>query len=179
MRYAYKGFNKDLTCTMGKGTFQYEPRVWYREDKAHCAKDGFHATDNPLDVLDYYRNGRYFIVELSGNIDEDGYNTRISAPEIRLIKEITKLELIREGVMWLVNHPDMKSDSVVRNKGTASDGYVIVRGRSPVAAGGKGDTVFLIKEDKSGEITECAEYPIDGKKYLPDTYYDVKGRKVR
>ena len=48
-----------------------------------------------------------------------------------------------------------------------------------MAAGGKGDTVFLIKEDKSGEITECAEYPIDGKKYLPDTYYDVKGRKVR
>lgn len=51
MRLAYKGFNKDLTCTMGNGTFQYKPGVWYKEEKAHCARTGFHATDNPLDVL--------------------------------------------------------------------------------------------------------------------------------
>ena len=55
MRLAYKGFNKDLTCTMGNGTFQYKPGVWYKEEKAHCARTGFHATDNPLDVLGYYR----------------------------------------------------------------------------------------------------------------------------
>lgn len=45
MRLAYKGFNKDLTCTMGNGTFQYKPGVWYKEEKAHCARAGFHATD--------------------------------------------------------------------------------------------------------------------------------------
>ena len=27
---AYKGFHKDLNCTMGKGVFYYEPGKWYR-----------------------------------------------------------------------------------------------------------------------------------------------------
>ena len=31
----YKGFRKDLTCTMGRGTFQYEPGRWYDESLAH------------------------------------------------------------------------------------------------------------------------------------------------
>ena len=33
---AYKGFNKDLTCTMGKGRFQYEVGKSYKEDSAKC-----------------------------------------------------------------------------------------------------------------------------------------------
>ena len=28
---AYKGFNKDLTCTMGKGSFQYEVGKTYKD----------------------------------------------------------------------------------------------------------------------------------------------------
>ena len=77
---AYKGFNSNLTCTMGKGTFQYEQGVKYTEENAHCGADGFHATDNPLGVLSYYNKSddRYFLVELGGNIDEDGVNSRIS-----------------------------------------------------------------------------------------------------
>ena len=50
---AYKGFNKDLTCTKGKGVFQYEPGKKYVEEKAKCARTGFHAATNPLDVLSY------------------------------------------------------------------------------------------------------------------------------
>ena len=50
---AYKGFNSNLTCTMGKGTFQYEQGVKYTEENAHCGADGFHATDDPLGVLSY------------------------------------------------------------------------------------------------------------------------------
>lgn len=42
---AYKGFHSDLTCTMGKGTFQYKQGVKYTEESAHCGRDGFHATD--------------------------------------------------------------------------------------------------------------------------------------
>ena len=29
---AYKAFNKDLTCTLGKGTFQYEEGKVIREE---------------------------------------------------------------------------------------------------------------------------------------------------
>ncbi len=176
MRLAYKGFNKDLTCTMGNGTFQYKPGVWYKEEKAHCARTGFHATDNPLDVLGYYREGRYFIVALKGNVDEDGHDTRIAAPEIQLVKELSRIELAREGVMWIANHPHIEIEGVEKNIGTALDDYVIVRGKNPTAKGKMGSTIFLLKENKSGEITECAEYLIDGEEYLPDTFYDVRGR---
>lgn len=37
---AYKGFHKDLNCTMGKGVFYYEPGKWYREQEARCADTG-------------------------------------------------------------------------------------------------------------------------------------------
>ena len=74
---AYKGFHKDLNCTMGKGVFYYEPGKWYSEQEARCADTGFHATDNPLEVLRWYsgEDDRYFAVELLGNIDEDGYGS--------------------------------------------------------------------------------------------------------
>ena len=45
---AYKGFNKDLTCTMGKGRFQYEVGKSYKEDSAKCASTGFHCTEEPI-----------------------------------------------------------------------------------------------------------------------------------
>ena len=73
---AYKGFNKNLTCTMGKGTFQYEPGIWYSEENARCASTGFHATDNPLDVLSYYNEGVIWMSEhpkapLAGAVKRD------------------------------------------------------------------------------------------------------------
>lgn len=96
---AYKGFHKDLNCTMGKGVFYYEPGKWYSEEEARCANTGFHATDNPLEVLRWYSNegDRYFAVELRGNIDEDGIGSRIAAPEIMLVKELTIDDLYRPG----------------------------------------------------------------------------------
>ena len=42
---AYKGFHKDLNCTMGKGVFYYEPGKWYSEQEARCADTGFHYAD--------------------------------------------------------------------------------------------------------------------------------------
>lgn len=103
---AYKGFHKDLNCTMGKGDFHFVPGKWYSEENAKCASTGFHATDNPLDVLSYYRgpDDRYFIVNLRGNVDEDGVNSRIAAPEIMLVKELTKDDLYRQGVIWISKH---------------------------------------------------------------------------
>lgn len=180
---AYKGFNWDLACTMGKGTFRYEPGKWYREDKAHCAKDGFHATDNPLDVLVYYDKpgDRYFIVELRGNIDEDGYNSRISAPEIRLRREITKDQLYKEGVIWMAAHPKAPLSKVVKSDvGDAfGRGNVIVRGRNPKARGSKGDNLYIVKENQLGNIVAIGAFTVGKGKILPEKYYDVEGRCVK
>ena len=179
---AYKGFHKDLSCTMGRGVFYFEPGKWYSEQEAKCANTGFHATDNPLDVLSYYRNedDRYFIVELRGNIDEDGCGSRIAAPEIMLLKELTIDDLYRQGVLWIAKHPKAEPAAVVR-LGTGEayrNENVIVRGKHPKARGKIGDNLYIIREDRTGDIVEIGTYKVDGIKILPDVYYDAKGRRV-
>lgn len=179
---AYKGFNKNLTCTMGRGTFQYEQGIWYTEENAKCASTGFHATDNPLDVLSYYNkdDDRYFIVALGGNIDEDGVHSRISAPRIKLVKEITKEELYHEGVIWMSEHPKAPlAGEVKKDSGDAEGaGVVIVRGKKPKAKGMVGDRLYMVKEDKEGMIVEIGMYQVDGKSILPGIYYNERGEKV-
>lgn len=179
---AYKGFNKDLTCTLGKGTYRYKRGVWHREDDAKCANTGFHSTDNPLDVLSYYnkKGDRYFRVELRGNIDEDGIDSRISAPEIMLLEEISRDELILLGIQYMIDNPKKKwSNAVTKDVGDADgDGFVIVRGQNPKAKGSKGDVLWIIRQ-QGEEIAEVACYEVDGTDYLPDVYYDVKGDAVK
>lgn len=179
---AYKGFHKDLNCTMGKGNFQYEPGKWYREEDAKCANKGFHATDNPLDVLSYYdgEEDRYFIVNLRGNIDEDGVRSRIAAPEIKLLKELTRDELYREGVYWMSAHEKAPWAAAVRKESGDADGKgnVVVRGKDPKARGELGDNLYIVRENKAGEIVEIGAFKVDGVKILPETYYNVKGGAV-
>ena len=52
---AYKGFNGDLTCTLGKGRFQYEVGRTYKENEAKCARNGFHCVEEPVEVLSRYK----------------------------------------------------------------------------------------------------------------------------
>ncbi len=54
MIMAYKGFEKDLSCTSGGNRYQYREGVWNEENTAKCASAGFHCAENPLDCLDYY-----------------------------------------------------------------------------------------------------------------------------
>lgn len=178
---AYKGFRKDLTCTMGKGAYQFEIDKWHKEKKAQCCNTGFHCTDNPLDVLCYYRNDddRYFIVEAAGDIHEDDVNSRIACTEIRLVKEITKSQLIIAGLIFMKEHPKRKNSSIVaKDKGATSSDYVIVRGKNPKAAGRIGSILYLVKEGADGSVEELGMYEVDGKEIKPDKYYNVRGERV-
>lgn len=48
---AYKGFNPDMTC---RG-FKYEVGKEYEhEGHVELCESGFHACENPFDVLDFY-----------------------------------------------------------------------------------------------------------------------------
>lgn len=84
---AYKGFNKDLTCTMGHGRFQYKENEWMEEPEANCVRNGFHCCYNPLDCLSYYRDfskSAYYVVNADGDIHEDGSDTKIACTRIKL-----------------------------------------------------------------------------------------------
>lgn len=178
---AYKGFRNNLTCTMGHGTYKFEIGKWHMEKKAQCCSTGFHCTDNPLDVLNYYNreDDRYFIVEAAGDIHEDDVNSRIACTKLRLVKEISLPQLIIAGLVYMQEHPKRKASSVVcKESGWTSKGYVIVRGKHPKAAGPVGSILFLAKEDEDGNIEEIGVYEVDGENIKADKYYNARGVRV-
>lgn len=167
---AYKGFNKELACTRGSSTFQYEIGKTYTEDKAKCANTGFHCVEEPIEVLRWYEDGRYCMVEASGDINEDG-NNKISCTKMTILKEITLQELGILECDWLARHPERKySNLIKKDEGVAAAGkIVIVRGENPRAKGEEGSTLYLLKE-KNGEIVEIGVYEAE-----PGKWYGVSG----
>ena len=75
---AYKAFNPDFSC---RG-FKFEVGKSYEVGgKIKACENGFHACENPLDVLDYYnlidasgKVNRFGSVSLAGDNDRDGNN---------------------------------------------------------------------------------------------------------
>ena len=83
----YKGFDKDLKC---RG-FQYEVgKEFETEEEAKCCESGFHACENPFDVLDFYpilddegNENRFCEVEGGGDTDTDDKKTCFSKIKIK------------------------------------------------------------------------------------------------
>lgn len=180
---AYKGFNENLVCTMGKGNFQYEVGKTYKEDAAKCASTGFHCVEEPIEVMSWYSDNtsRYCIVGVGGDVNEDG-NNRISCTKMKILKEITLQQLGVLECKWIQDHPERECSRHVKRDNAKANGtgIVIVRGKNPKAAGDEGSTIFLLREGKgTKEIEEVGVYQIDGVEYMPDTYYRVDGRKCR
>ena len=180
---AYKGFNKDLACTLGKSIYKYEVGKTYREDSAKCASTGFHCVEEPIEVLTWYsgKTARYCIVNAGGDVHEDGYD-RISCTEMTILREVTLQQLGALECKWIQEHPERNnSKHIKKNEGTAdAKEIVVVRGKNPKAAGTLGSTIFLLKE-KRGEktIEEIGAYEIDGKDFLPNVFYRVDGRRCK
>ena len=102
---AYKGMEFNMTCR----DFKYEIGKTYKTDKVKLCVCGFHACLNPRDVLDYYpkNNSRYFMVKLSGEIANCGFeDTKIAATEITILEEITDSfdEIINNTEWWENNN---------------------------------------------------------------------------
>lgn len=181
---AIKGFNGSLSCTMGKGTYHYKIGATYTEDVARCGKTGFHAVEEPIDVLKWYSaaGSRYCIVDAGGDIHEEG-DGRISCTQITIVKEINLVQLGLLECKYLQTHPERQYSNYVRweeGRTKEENSIIVVRGKHPKAAGGKGTTLFLLREAKRGrKIEEIAVYQIDGKIYRPDIYYRTDGRVAK
>lgn len=182
MILAYKGFNPDLSCTSGGNRFQYVLEVWNEEPEANCHKNGFHCAENPLDCLTYYPNWKaavYYLVAAAGDVDEDGSDSKISCTRLRLIKQLSLEEFVAHSLNYIWNHP-FRADNryVCMEKGTASSGFVIVRGKAPKAKGAIGDVLGFIKEEPgSKKAMEMGIYTVDGTELRPDVWYDIRGKE--
>ena len=102
---AYKGFNKDLKC---RG-FQYEIGRTYKHDgEVKCCESGFHACENPLDVLEYYNDfdSRYCQVEQSGVLSKSEDKTASS--EIKIVSEIGFVGLFQDAIELIQKNTKQK-----------------------------------------------------------------------
>jgi hypothetical protein len=93
---AYKGFDKDMKC---RG-FQFEVRKEYEEERAELCECGFHACENPIDVLSYYgpASSVYHEVELDGVSDKREKDSKVCARKIKVGAELKLAEMIKLGV---------------------------------------------------------------------------------
>ena len=176
---AYKGFQKDLKC---RG-FQFQEYGINETEKANCRQNGFHCAENPLDCLCYYpnwKNSVYYIVDASGDLDEDGEDSKISCTKMRLLKKIELRSLLLHGAAYMAKYPNRKWNShVAKENGTSCNGFCIVRGKDPKAKGQKGDLLLLLKEQPgNSQILEIGVICIDGQKYPEETWIDVTGKLV-
>ena len=95
---AYKGFDKDLKC---RG-FQYEVGKEYETENAKLCDTGFHACENPLNTLSYYKPGdsRYCEVELDAT-EERGDDSKRVGKHVKIETEIGLKGLIEAGVKFV------------------------------------------------------------------------------
>lgn len=179
---AYKGFSKNLTATMGRGIYQYKIGMTVEEKKAKCGWTGFHCTEEPLGVLNWYygEGDRYCVVKAEGDVHEDGKG-RISCEKITIMKELDRKKLAIHECHYLAEHPNRTYSNLVKKEVGTSDSYfAIVRGKKPIAKGKAGTLLLLLKEAKeSPEIEEIVALEVDGIKIKAGTYYGIAGTEVK
>ena len=101
----YKGFDKDLKC---RG-FQYEVGKEYEENVADICHNGFHACENPMDVLSYYNpaESRFCEVDLDANEQTENDSKRVGK-RIKIKTEIGLSGLIQAGVKFILERVDFE-----------------------------------------------------------------------
>lgn len=168
---AFKGFTRELTARMGRGTCQFEPGGSYQEERSKTVGSGFHCCENPLECLAYYPLGagnRYFKVEAAGSIDEDG-DERIACTRITLLEELGVKQLAGYGMAYMVRHPMRGRWKQQRRMCTVGPGPVealepgaiaISRGGRPMVQGVPGAVLGLIAEPSPGEITAARLFTV-------------------
>ena len=153
---AYKGFDDKLQCI----GFQYEVGKEYKmTGEISCCRNGFHACQSPLEVLDYYfllndgKMARFCEVEQAGTIDKkDDGSTKVASSKIKINRELTFSELISLGIEWLEKKVKYKKskDSKLSDNGerhakiVSGDNYVsILSNGNDAQIGSSGDKVQI------------------------------------
>ena len=197
---AYKGFDKDLKC---RG-FQYEAGKEYETENAKLCDTGFHACENPLNTLNYYKPGdsRYCEVELDAT-EERGDDSKRVGKRIKIETEIGLKGLIEagvkfvfdkcEGVTELFSTGDRGSAAATGNRGSAAatgySGSASTKNGVAAAVGfngkAKGDDVgsYIVLADWRFEKGEWNLHGVEARKVDGETikagvWYTMRDGKV-
>ena len=110
---AFKGFNKDLTC---RG-YQYEEGKEFHTERAECCDTGFHACEYPLDCFGYYdpAHSVFHEVELSGEMDKSGDNTKVCATDIKIGARLSIAGLVKKAIDFTMSKVNKEAGSDERH----------------------------------------------------------------
>jgi hypothetical protein len=147
----YKGFNVDFTCR----DFQYEFGKEYEiYEKIKVCEKGFHACENPLDVLYYYDmlKSRFAEVEQSGEIDKSEDSTKVCSSKIKIKNELPLVNIAKLGIDWLI-----KQGPLVYNDNGYE--YKQIGSKSPCdQIGSSGDQVIIASIGDLAQISSSGDY---------------------
>ena len=143
---AYKGFNKDMTCTPNGCTpFQYKEGETYEEPEADLCKKGFHACLDPLDCLNHYNicDSVYREVELDDVSDQRKRNdTKVCGKKIRIGAKLSIKDIVKASVDFTMDR--------VKKEGTNS-------GNSAKLAS-SGDSAKLASSGNSAKLASSGDF---------------------
>ena len=97
-----KGFDANMQC---RG-YQFDVGKTYTHDgNVVVCKSGFHACENPLDVLNYYNicDSRFALVEQSGEIARPDGGSKVASSAITIQAELRLPDFIRRSVAWIMS----------------------------------------------------------------------------
>ncbi len=154
---AYKGFDKNLQC---RG-FQYEIGKEYELPEGETpdvCKRGFHACENPLEVLNYYflnddaNFARFCEVEQSGCLSKEENTTKVASSKIKIKAELKFAEWVKLGVEWIKEKTspykvDVKSENTLNDNGGDS-----------AQIGSSGDSAQIGSSGNSARIGSSGDY---------------------
>ena len=117
----FKGFDKDLKCR----DFQYEEGKEFHTETADCCNDGFHACEYPLDCFAYYdpAHSVFHEVELSGEMDKDGNDTKVCATDIKIGARISIAGLVKAAIEFTMSKVNKEGKSDERHGFASATGY--------------------------------------------------------
>lgn len=195
---AFKGFNKDLTC---RG-YQYEEGKEFHTERAECCDTGFHACEYPLDCFGYYdpAHSVYHEVELSGEMDKSGDNTKVCATDIKIGARLSIAGLVKMAIDFTMSKVNKEAGSDERHGFASATGYkgassvsdptgvAVAWGYEARAKGCKGAHLILsdwrfigekywdgsykdMYNKDNWELTGAKMVVVDGEKIKEDTYY--------
>lgn len=157
---AYKAVHKDMHSDYGERPV-YQTGVRYTYPAAQRGAAGFHAAEDPLFCLSFIRpdQGRYFRVELQGELDAGGceeYDTATAATSITFLEELSVEQMLWESLRyrlaWAKKGSGERSMTVARRPGQT----VTAQGRRSVAVAQGPATTAIASGQHSLAIAEGA-----------------------
>ena len=97
---AYKGFNRDMTCS----GYQFEEgKTYEHEGDVRLCESGFHACEYPMDCLRYYEpcESVYHEVELDGVSDERKEDTKVVGKKIRIGARMSVKDIVKASIDYV------------------------------------------------------------------------------